>query len=101
MSQLGAVLLSTRKSRRISAVQLAEATRDLGFPIHRVAIARIERGEKPITVPELVALSRALSANPQDWLSAVLDGMSIDDTEEKRRATAWERYTREHDPPTR
>lgn len=48
----------------MSAVKLAARTTELGYPIHRVAISKLESGERAITVPELVILAAALNTVP-------------------------------------
>lgn len=45
-------------------MKLAARTGDLGYPIHRTAIAKIESGERVVTIPELFVLSAALSVPP-------------------------------------
>jgi hypothetical protein len=61
----------------MSAVKLAEATGQIGAPLHRVAITRIEAGQQVVTVPELVALGVALEADWMGWLIKAADGLSI------------------------
>ena len=48
----------------MSAVKLATRTAELGYPVHRVAISKLESGERAITVPELVILAAALDTVP-------------------------------------
>lgn len=48
----------------MSAAKLAARTAELGYPIHRVAISKLESGERAITVPELVILAAALNTVP-------------------------------------
>ena len=48
----------------MSAVKLATRTAELGYPVHRVAISKLESGERDITVPELVILAAALDTVP-------------------------------------
>lgn len=48
----------------VSAVKLSELVGDLGVPIHRVALAKIENGDRDVTVQELVAIAVALDVSP-------------------------------------
>jgi transcriptional regulator with XRE-family HTH domain len=61
---IGAAIRDAREEQDVSAVKLAARTKDLGFPIHRVAISKLEAGERAITVPELVILAAALNTVP-------------------------------------
>jgi transcriptional regulator with XRE-family HTH domain len=63
-SRIGAAIRTTRDAQNISAVKLAARTGELGYPIHRVAISKLESGERAITVPELVILAAALNTVP-------------------------------------
>jgi transcriptional regulator with XRE-family HTH domain len=62
--RIGAALYAARDAKDMSAVKLATRTAELGFPIHRVAISKLESGERPITVPELITLAAALDTVP-------------------------------------
>jgi transcriptional regulator with XRE-family HTH domain len=57
--QVGEAIRLARERAGLSAVKLAEAT-----GIHRVAIGNIEKGEREVTLVELVVLARALGATP-------------------------------------
>lgn len=61
---VGDAISAARVKAGLSAVQLSNRTRDLGVPIHRVAISKIESGERDVTVSELVVLSVALDTAP-------------------------------------
>lgn len=51
--------------RKLSTQALAERTRDLGHPLDRSVIAKLEGGQRQsISVPELVVLARALEVPP-------------------------------------
>jgi transcriptional regulator with XRE-family HTH domain len=63
-ARIGAAIRDTRDTQNISAVKLAARTAELGYPIHRVAISKLESGERDITVPELVILAAALNTVP-------------------------------------
>lgn len=62
--QVGAAITGTRKAQNISAVKLAARTGELGYPIHRVTIAKIESGDRAVTMPELIVLAAALNTVP-------------------------------------
>lgn len=64
--RLGKTVASYRRARDLSAVQLSERTAELGFPITRGTIAKIEgahRGGK-FDVTELLVLAAALNVPP-------------------------------------
>jgi transcriptional regulator with XRE-family HTH domain len=63
-ARIGAAIQVTRKAQNISAVNLAAQTAELGYPIHRVAISKLESGDRDITVPELFILAAALNTVP-------------------------------------
>lgn len=63
-AQIGAAIRDARVELGISAVKLATRTGELGYPIHRVAISKIESGEREITVAELLVLAAALDVPP-------------------------------------
>lgn len=69
-SIIGAAIRSAREAENVSAVKLAKKTSELGYPIHRTAIANIEAGERIITIAELVILAAALNTSP---LALLLD----------------------------
>ena len=77
MTRLGEAIADVRKSRGMSAVRLAEAMEEIGVPVHRVAIARMEAGKQVITVPELMALGAALNADWTGWLINAANGLPI------------------------
>jgi transcriptional regulator with XRE-family HTH domain len=61
---VGAAIQAAREAQDVSAVKLAARTAELGYPIHRVAISKLESGKRDITVPELVILAAALNTVP-------------------------------------
>ena len=69
-SRIGTAIRSAREAENTSAVKLAKRTSELGYPMHRTAIANIEAGERAVTVPELVILAAALNTSP---LALLLD----------------------------
>jgi transcriptional regulator with XRE-family HTH domain len=62
--QIGGAIRGTRAAQNISAVRLAARAGELGYPLHRTTISKIESGERAITVPELVVLAAALNTVP-------------------------------------
>lgn len=69
--RIGSAIRSTREMQHVSAVKLAARATELGFPIHRVAISKLESGEREVTVPELIVLAAALNTAP---LALLLSG---------------------------
>ncbi len=65
-SQVGRAVLARRKALGLSAVQLAARTNDLGYPITRVTISRIENNARAgkVDVAELLILAAALEMPP-------------------------------------
>ena len=57
----------------MSVLRLATRTGELGYPIHRTAISKIESGERVVTVAELIILAAALSTTPMALLVADAD----------------------------
>lgn len=74
--RIGAAIHDAREAQNVSAVRLAARTAELGYPIHRVAISKLESGERAITVPELITLAAALNTVP---LALLLPG-TVDET---------------------
>lgn len=66
--RVGAALRALRKDRKLSATQLAEKTSELGFPLHRVAITKIETNGRAgkLDLSELVILALALEVAPSE-----------------------------------
>ncbi|WP_131813935.1 helix-turn-helix domain-containing protein [Mycolicibacter kumamotonensis] len=62
--RVGAAIRSTREMQNVSAVKLAARATELGFPIHRIAISKLESGERAVTLPELIVLAAALNTAP-------------------------------------
>ncbi|BCF81655.1 putative DNA-binding protein [Rhodococcus qingshengii] len=65
-SRVGRAIAAAREELGLTAVDLANRTRELGFPISRVAISKIENNSRAgkLDVAELVVLSRALNVPP-------------------------------------
>lgn len=62
----GQAIAEMRTRRRLTAVDLANRTRELGYPISRVAISKIENGTRAgkLDVAEIIVLARALNVAP-------------------------------------
>jgi transcriptional regulator with XRE-family HTH domain len=65
----GARLRETRKSRGLSQEALAQAMTSAGRPINKVAITRIERGERGLSLDEAFALALILRVAPAHMFS--------------------------------
>ncbi|QRI76271.1 MULTISPECIES: helix-turn-helix transcriptional regulator [Rhodococcus] len=65
-SRIGRAVKTYRQRAGITAAQLATLTEELGFPLNRVAIAKIENGHRrgKLDVTELIVLARALQVPP-------------------------------------
>ncbi|OYN82964.1 helix-turn-helix domain-containing protein [Mycolicibacterium sphagni] len=61
---LGQSIKRATKAAGSSYVKVSERTRELGVPIHRTALGKIEKGERDVTVRELVAIAAALDTSP-------------------------------------
>lgn len=64
--RVGEAVLRRRKVLGLTAVQLAERTADLGYPVTRVAVSKIENNARAgkLDVAELLVLARALDVPP-------------------------------------
>ncbi|MBN7402838.1 helix-turn-helix transcriptional regulator [Mycobacteroides abscessus subsp. abscessus] len=61
---IGKAIEAARKKAGLSAVQLSASCAEYGTPVHRVAISKIETGDRDVTLPELVAIAAALETPP-------------------------------------
>lgn len=61
---IGGAIQGARKRAGLRITPLAEKTKELGAPVHRVSLPKLERGERDITVTELVGLAAALGVPP-------------------------------------
>jgi transcriptional regulator with XRE-family HTH domain len=68
--QIAAAISATRAAQGMSVLRLAGRTGELGYPMHRTAIAKIESGDRVVTVAELIALAAALGTTPMALLFA-------------------------------
>jgi transcriptional regulator with XRE-family HTH domain len=64
--RVGLAVATRRKALRWTAVQLSERTRQIGYPISRVAITKIEKNARAgkLDVAELIVLATALDIPP-------------------------------------
>jgi transcriptional regulator with XRE-family HTH domain len=66
--QIAAAISATRTARGMSILRLANRTGELGYPVNRIAITRIESGDRVVTVAELIVLAAALGTTPMALL---------------------------------
>lgn len=62
--RIGEAVASRRKERGLTAQQLAERCRELGAPIHRTTITKIENGRPRFDLGEFLILAAALDIPP-------------------------------------
>ncbi|WP_082960566.1 MULTISPECIES: helix-turn-helix domain-containing protein [unclassified Mycobacterium] len=62
--RIGQAVASRRKALDMTAQQLAERCKDLGVPIHRTTITKIENGRSRFDLGELIVLAVALNTSP-------------------------------------
>jgi transcriptional regulator with XRE-family HTH domain len=64
--RVGAAVQARRKARKLTALDLADKCRGLGYPITRVAISKIETNNRrgKLDVAELIVLAKALDIPP-------------------------------------
>lgn len=69
-ARFGAAVCKRRKELGLTAMQLAEKTRSLGYPINRVAITKIERNlrQGKLDLAEVIILAAALDVAPLELL---------------------------------
>lgn len=65
-ARTGRAVRRAREAAGLTALQLSDRTRDIGYPVHRTAIAKIENGLRAgkLDVAELIALALALGVPP-------------------------------------
>jgi transcriptional regulator with XRE-family HTH domain len=63
-SRVGAAVAERRKELGMTAQQLAQRCGDIGVPIHRTTITKIENGRPRFDLGELVVLAEALKTAP-------------------------------------
>lgn len=64
MQTVGGAIRRARERAGLRVTPLAERTKDLGASVHRVSLPKLERGERDITITELVGLAAALKMPP-------------------------------------
>ncbi|WP_293012039.1 helix-turn-helix transcriptional regulator [Mycolicibacterium sp.] len=62
--RIGRSVAARRKELGMTALQLSERCRDLGAPIHRSTITKIENGRPRFDLGELLVLAAALDTSP-------------------------------------
>ncbi len=69
-ARVGTAIQARRKTLKLTAVQLAKRTKQLGYPITRVAITKIEGNSRSgkLDVAELTVLAAALDVAPLELL---------------------------------
>ncbi len=75
---IGRAVKREREALGLSAVRLAAKTRELGVPIHRVALGKIEDGDRDVTAQELLVIAAVLDVSPLRLMFAnVLEPVDI------------------------
>lgn len=72
-AEFGRQVRAVRERRGWTQADLAQQLSDLGFQVTPSQTAKIERGERPTSVPELIALARALRVPSTSTLLANLE----------------------------
>ncbi len=69
-ARIGQAVQRARKARGMTVQQLADRTRELGYPMHRVALGKIESGNRAgkLDTSELLILAKALDVQPLSLL---------------------------------
>ncbi|WP_147377082.1 helix-turn-helix domain-containing protein [Mycobacteroides abscessus] len=62
--QIGQGVRRAREARNMKWATVADRTKELGAPIHRVALKQLEEGQRDVSVPELVGIAAALRVSP-------------------------------------
>jgi transcriptional regulator with XRE-family HTH domain len=73
VKQLATSIWQARTGQGMSVLRLAAGTGELGYPIHRTAIAKFESGERMVTLAELLILAAALGTTPASLLFAAAE----------------------------
>ena len=101
--RVGEAVAARRKALGMTAVQLAAKTREIGYPISRVAISKIETNSRAgkLDVAELIVLAVALDVSPVAVLYPNLPEGEVErlpgDSGSAAAALFW--FTGEHDEP--
>lgn len=79
-AEFGRAVQNARKAQGISASQLAEVTRTVGYPIHRATIAKIESNSRSgkVDLAEVIVLAQALRVPPVELLYPDLLGGKVE-----------------------
>lgn len=75
--RVGEAILSRRKTLSLTALALSERCSELGLPIHRTTITKIEKGRSRFDLGELLVLAHALRTSPAALLfgDQLVDGL--------------------------
>jgi transcriptional regulator with XRE-family HTH domain len=78
--RIGAEVQRLRLARNMTAVQLAERTTELGYPMNRIAIAKIENGHRgaKIDLSEVIVFAAALGVPPVQLIYPGVPGETAD-----------------------
>ncbi|MCA2303189.1 helix-turn-helix transcriptional regulator [Mycobacterium intracellulare] len=89
--RIGKAVVKYRRDAGLTAQQLAERCRDLGVPIHRTTITKIEGGRSRFDLGELLILAAALEVPPMVLLYPELPGGEVELIPD-RPASSWDAY---------
>lgn len=89
--RLGTAIAKARKAAGLSAQGLAERCAELGAPIHRVTISKIENGRGRFDLGEWLILARALDVPPMALLFPALPDGQVEMLPGVVQ-TSWEAY---------
>lgn len=78
--RIGAAVQTRRKQLKMTAQQLAERTKELGYPITRVAVSKIETNTRAgkFDIAELLVLAKALKVPPVSLLFSAAPDDSVE-----------------------
>jgi transcriptional regulator with XRE-family HTH domain len=74
---VAANVLRVRKARGLSVYGLSDLLRDAGRPISPSAVGKVERGERQVSVDELMALAVLLQVSPSALLLPLTDDPNV------------------------
>lgn len=89
--RVGKAVAKSRKDAGMTAQQLAERCKELGAPIHRTTITKIEGGRSRFDVGELLILAAALDVPPLVLLYPDLPAGQVE-ISPGRPSTSWDAY---------
>ncbi|OBB95388.1 helix-turn-helix domain-containing protein [Mycobacterium sp. 852002-40037_SCH5390672] len=89
--RIGKAVLKYRRDAGLTAQQLAERCKQLGVPIHRTTITKIEKGRNRFDVGELLILAAALEVPPLVLLYPELPDGDVELIPD-RPGSSWDAY---------